>query len=201
MRHENVLEILAPPSAPDEVPCFVAELLVGLDLADTLAFEGALAPPRAVRIAVGVAEGLAAAHALGIVHRDVKPENIFLVHAADGREAVKILDFGLAYLPGDPRGPATISVGTPGYMAPEQAVGAPADPRADVFSLGAVLHEMLTGQLVDSAASGLVPRRSFVAPSPALEAVVARARARDPAARFPSTLELAFALLAVPEAG
>src|SRR6185437_10554262 len=90
-----------PPFEADGVLCFGMELLVGLDLADTLAYSRVLGPPRAVGIASGAAEGLAAAHAAGVVHRDVKPENIFLVHAADGREAVKLLDFGFAYLPGD----------------------------------------------------------------------------------------------------
>src|SRR6185437_12955536 len=130
LRHPNVLEVLEPPFEADGYLCFGMELLVGLDLADTLAYSRVLGPQRAVGIASGAADGLAAAHAAGIVHRDVKPENIFLVHAADGREAVKLLDFGFAWMPEDDghasatadspgSPPAAVAVGTPEYMAPE----------------------------------------------------------------------------------
>src|SRR5262249_13955093 len=126
VRHPNVLEIIDVHVRAAEVPCFAMELLVGLDLADTLGFSRALSSSRAARIAAAAAAGLAAAHDVGIVHRDIKPENIFLVHAADGREVVKLLDFGFARMPGDqderPKGggaPTAVVVGTPEYMAPE----------------------------------------------------------------------------------
>jgi serine/threonine-protein kinase len=181
------------------------ELLVGLDLADTLAYAGTLGSPRAVGIAAAVADGLAAAHAAGVVHRDVKPENIFLVHAADGREAVKILDFGFASTPDDPPAPKRAAPhGTPEYMAPEQTGGAAPSAVADVFSLGVVLFEMLAGRrparASRAARSGSFDA-SFDAPvSPALRATVHHAIEADPARRLPSMLDLRDALLATPEA-
>ncbi len=229
VRHPNLLEVLEPPFASEGELCFVMELLVGLDLADTLAYSRSLGPPRAVGIAAGAADGLAAAHAAGVVHRDVKPENIFLVHAADGREAVKLLDFGFAWVPGDEapgdhglpwrgpghRGPGagTSALGTPEYMAPEQAQGAPARPSADVYSLGIVLYEMLAGRAPfdgeypaiarEHAERPVPPIGGFnpgVALSPELERAVARALAKDPEARFPSMSALRRALLDTPEA-
>jgi eukaryotic-like serine/threonine-protein kinase len=239
VRHPNVLEVLEPPfegfpegvaSGDPPVLCFVMELLVGLDLADTLAYSRTLGAPRAVGIAAGAADGLAAAHAAGVVHRDVKPENIFLVHAADGREAVKLLDFGFAWIPGDEaaptrrtaarsgpptqgRRPRPSALGTPEYMAPEQAQGAPAAPSADIYSLGVVLYEMLAGRAPFDGAYPAIAREHAERPvppigsfnpavtlSPELTAVVACALAKDPAARFPSMSAFRRALLATPEA-
>jgi serine/threonine protein kinase len=225
VRHENVLSVLEPPFERDGVLCFVMELLVGLDLADTLAYSRTLGSQRAVGIAAAAAAGLAAAHAAGVVHRDVKPENIFLVHAADGREAVKLLDFGFASMPRDegpraqapplsPAGrPGPAALGTPEYMAPEQAQGAPARPAADVYALGVVLYEMLAGRTPFTGSYPALARAHAEAPlpplgtwnpaavlSPELEAVVARSLAKDPDDRFASMGELRRALLATPEA-
>jgi serine/threonine-protein kinase len=216
VEHENVIAVLEGPVERDGVLSFVTELLVGLDLADTLAYAGALGPARAVRIACGVAAGLAAAHAAGVIHRDVKPENIFLVHAADGREAVKLLDFGHAWIPGDDPLPVGGRVmGTPEYLAPEAAQGAPVSVQADVYALGVVLFEMLTGhppfagpypEIARLHAEAPVPplRSPHAAPPAALSAelaaAVARALAKDPRARFASMQAFLEALLAVPEA-
>ena len=212
VRHPNVLGVLEAPAPREGELCFVTELLVGLDLADTLGYARSLGPARAVKLAAGAAEGLAAAHAAGVVHRDVKPENIFLVHAADGSEGVKLLDFGFAWMPGDEvgdrlRGEGTV-VGTPEYMAPEQAQGAPAHGTADVYSLGIVLYEMLAGRVPFVGAYPEIahlhaerpPPSLGVSLSPELTAVVARALAKDAAARFPTMDGLARALSAVPEA-
>src|SRR5262249_5949578 len=130
----------------------VMELLEGESLAERLVL-GPIPWRGAAEIASGVAEGLSAAHGKGIIHRDLKPQNLFLTR--DGR--VKILDFGLARREPDPATesvthaltqdgttPGTI-LGTVGYMSPEQVRGDPLDLRTDLFSLGCVLHEMLTG--------------------------------------------------------
>jgi serine/threonine-protein kinase len=215
VRHVNVRAVLQAPFERDGVLSFVMELLVGLDLADTLAYARVLGSTRAVGIAAAAAGGLAAAHVAGVIHRDVKPENIFLVHAADGREAVKLLDFGFASMPGDGAVvPGRAVLGTPEYMAPEQARGAPAHAAADIYSLGVVLYEMLAGRppfagkypsIAGAHAGSPVPPIQGVnpaaSPSAELTAVVERALAKDPDARFPSMLALRSALLATPEAG
>jgi serine/threonine-protein kinase len=212
--HPNVRAVLEPPTESDGALWFAMELLVGLDLADTLAHERVLGPPRAVRIAVEAAEGLGAAHAAGVVHRDVKPENIFLVHEADGREAVKLLDFGFAWMPADEAapGPGPAVVGTPEYMAPEQAQGGPARREADVYALGIVVYEMLAGRVPFVGPYPAIAHRHAEAPLPPiqalhpeaaisaeLEAVVARALAKKPKDRFASMNELRRALLGTPE--
>src|SRR5262249_20692365 len=99
--HPNVVRTGGLERIPDGPPFCTMELLIGLDLADTLAHAGPLDARRALRIAVYAAAGLSAAHTAGVVHLDVKPENVFLVHEPDGGELVKVLDFDLAALPGD----------------------------------------------------------------------------------------------------
>ncbi|MGH7341252.1 MAG: protein kinase domain-containing protein, partial [Candidatus Rokuibacteriota bacterium] len=193
----------------------VTEFLAGETLRQRLE-EGALPVRKLVELAIALAYGLAAAHEAGIVHRDLKPENIFIT--ADDR--AKILDFGLAKLtapepiatgvttlPTTPRAtmPGMV-LGTAGYMAPEQVRGLDADHRADLFAFGAVLYEMLTGQrafrgetpmdVMMAVAREDVP--SLVATRPDLPATLARIVERclekNPAARFQSTRDLAFAL-------
>src|SRR6185503_19544883 len=153
LSHPNILAI-HDFGESDGMAYAVMELLEGETLRDALA-HGALPARRAVAYAIQIAHGLAAAHDKGIVHRDLKPENIFVT--ADGR--LKILDFGLARqdLPAvgpssatlaatvnSPTEPGTV-LGTVGYMAPEQVRGAAVDWRADIFSFGAVLYEMVSG--------------------------------------------------------
>ncbi|WP_438019015.1 serine/threonine-protein kinase [Sorangium sp. So ce315] len=213
VRHPNVLGVEALERAGD-TPCFAMELLVGLDLADTLTFARTLAPARAVRIAADLAAGLEAAHRAGVIHRDVKPENVFLVHAADGREIVKLLDFGFSFIEGQGADGAPVPrvVGTPEYMAPEQAHGAPAAPTADVYSLGIVLYEMLAGRVPFQGPYPAIAAKHGREPPPPLhrvhpgllmsrelDAVVRRALVKDSRGRFPSMAELRQALLATPE--
>jgi eukaryotic-like serine/threonine-protein kinase len=128
---------------------------------------GPLPVADALRIALQIARGLAKAHHLGIVHRDVKPANVMIT--ADG--IIKILDFGIACLPDQAR--ATPLLGTPGYMSPEQERGEIVDPRSDVWSLGVVLEEMLTGRAV-----------------PGIQNVLSRMLAEDPADRYPDAVAL-----------
>ena len=212
VRHPNMLQVEGLERA-GSTPCFAMELLLGLDLADTLASARALLPSRAARIAADAAAGLEAAHRAGVIHRDVKPENVFLVHAADGREIVKVLDFGVSFLQGEDADPAGAPVvGTPEYMAPEQAQGAPPAPAADVYALGIVLYEMLAGRVPFVGGYPAVARSHVREPPPPLhrlhpgllisrdlDSVVRRALVKDPSARFSSMAELRRALLETPE--
>ena len=152
LNHPNVLTLYDVGTA-DGRPYLVMELLDGETLRDCVG-RGAMPAARACEIAAAIARGLAAAHARGIVHRDLKPENVMVTR--DGR--VKILDFGIAKLRvRDPnldqrtvttplRTAADTMLGTAGYMAPEQIRGEPTDERADLFALGAMLFELLTGR-------------------------------------------------------
>jgi hypothetical protein len=136
--HPNVVTVYQAGRAGDEF--FIAMQLVrGTSAADAVRARGPLPVREAARVVLGAARGLAAAHALGLVHRDVKPANVLL--AADG--GVKVADFGLAR---DCAADAVSgAVGTPEYMSPEQAQGLPADPRADLYALGGVWYYLLTG--------------------------------------------------------
>jgi eukaryotic-like serine/threonine-protein kinase len=189
----------------------VMELLEGETLRERLRV-GALPARKAAECAAQVARGLAAAHEKGIVHRDLKPENLFLT--TDGH--VKILDFGLARgatLRGDTSSP-TVSrhtdpgtvLGTAGYMSPEQVRGKEADHRSDIFSLGCVLHEMLTGRRAfarDTAAETMTAilredppevAESGVSAPPALERLVRHCLEKRPEDRFQSAKDVAFDL-------
>lgn len=138
LNHANVLTIY-DLGEYDGALCLVTELLEGETLREVLD-QGKLPPRRAIEIAVQVARGLAAAHERGVVHRDLRPRNLFVT--TDGR--VKILDFGVAG-PVAGEGIAGTFFGTPGYMAPEQVRGEQADARSDVWALGCILYEMLAG--------------------------------------------------------
>ena len=187
----------------------VTELLEGRTLRSVID-GGAVPLARALDYAVQIAEGLAAAHTRGIVHRDLKPENVFVT--TDGR--VKILDFGLAKTVHIPDAAATtltgvgmltgahVVLGTPGYMAPEQVRGEPVDHRADIFAFGCVLYELVGGRRAFGGATTLevlsAILRDTPAPlaslSPALARIVERCLEKEPAARFQSARDLAFAL-------
>ena len=185
----------------------VSELLEGETLGQRLA-RGRLPASQAVRYAVQIAEGLAAAHRRGLVHRDLKPDNIFIT--SDGDRA-KILDFGLAKAvetavsdgPTVPHMtmPGTV-VGTVGYMSPEQVRGAAADQRSDIFSFGVVLFEMLSGRRAfrrDSAADTMSAILNEEPPDipgehPALQGILRRCLAKNPDARYQSARDLAFHL-------
>ncbi len=156
----------------------VLELVRGRTLRTELE-AGAIEPARALRIARGVAAGIGAAHALGIVHRDLKPENVMLVERDGDPDFVKVLDFGIAKVTGpDPRGgPALTSagaiLGTPEYMAPEQALGEAIDARVDLYALGVILFEMLTGKCPFEGGAVTLLRRHVLEPAPAIPAELA----------------------------
>src|SRR5262245_7460912 len=149
--HPNIVEVHDFNTLPGGQPYLVLELLVGESL-DARMRRGPIAPDQVARIAGQIAAALAAAHRAGVVHRDLKPQNVFLVPREDelGGELVKVLDFGISKI----RGSQTVKtqdstiLGTPQYMAPEQATGnhAAVDPRTDVFALGAIVYEMLVGR-------------------------------------------------------
>ena len=174
---------------------FVMERLDGETLAALLA-RGALPEARARELGAAIADGLAAAHALGIVHRDLKPGNVML---AD--DTPKLVDFGIArHVAGDDPLTTGTRIGTPAYMAPEQLAGGLIAPGIDVWALGVVLFEMVTGRLPFDTAGGASPQ--LVAPAPRLTApvsasyaaLVARCLERDPALRPRAIADLARAL-------
>jgi serine/threonine-protein kinase len=197
----------------------VLELVRGPSLADVMR-EGPVAPRRALVIARQVLDGLDHAHGQGLVHRDLKPENLILTRAGEpGREyeLVKILDFGLvklldaaaAAIGGDVLTRTGITFGTPMYMAPEQALGRAVDRRADLYALGVMLFEMLTGvppfsgkdpaSLLRAHVGTPPPRLSAVAAgapwlTPAIEALVGGALVKKPDDRFPSAAVMRAAL-------
>jgi serine/threonine-protein kinase len=145
--HEHIIDITDYGETDDGLVYLVMELLEGKPLAVELA-KGPIALSRAVEITTQIASALARAHELDVIHRDIKPDNIYLVDGQGRRDYVKLLDFGLAHMKGELRLTATGAVfGTPEYMAPEQARGAPLTFAADLYSVGCVLFQMLTGQL------------------------------------------------------
>jgi serine/threonine protein kinase len=141
--HPHIVAVTDFQDNPNEPPFIVMERLVGESLGELLEREPMVDPTRAVRIAEQTLSALAAAHEAGLVHRDVKPDNIFLCRTDTNAEIVKLLDFGVAKaMEAQPHGKLTSTgaiVGTLVYMAPEQARGEPIDARADVYALGACL--------------------------------------------------------------
>ncbi len=214
LNHPNILAVY-DVGQHDGSPYIVSELLEGETLRERLA-AGALPVRKALEYAVQIAQGLAAAHEKGIVHRDLKPENV--VVTGDGR--VKILDFGLAKLTQaepveagisalpttPPHTQAGIVLGTFGYMSPEQVRGLVADHRADIFALGTLLYEMLSGQRAfrgDTAADSMTAILKEDPPDlpvaerripPALDRIVNRCLEKNPANRFQTAVDLTFAI-------
>jgi serine/threonine protein kinase len=211
IRHPNVVDIYDFVTAGRDIYT-VMELLVGQDLHHAIYTEGRpFTPERAVAILVQICAGLQAAHDRNIIHRDLKPANVFLTRrGSSDDEFVKLLDFGLAKLE-RAEGRMTregVVLGTPEYMAPEQARGAPLDCRADIYGVGCLAFHMLTGcQLFAGGSYAEVMVRHVKEPAPslrrlnsslpeALERVVLRALAKDPAARPPSSRAMAEELAA-----
>jgi serine/threonine-protein kinase len=198
--HPNVVRVYGVHEPEGEPPYAVMELLEGEPLHVVLAREERLAPATVLAIARGAARGLAAAHDAGIVHCDVKPENLFVV----GREkSVRVLDFDLSWMPGAPEhGERHVLRGTAKYMAPEQIVGDQVDARTDVYSLGVVLFRLLTGHLPFDLELGAtllwhqvvspIPPPSWLVDEldPRLDAIVVRATRKNPENRYRDMTEL-----------
>jgi serine/threonine-protein kinase len=174
----------------------VMELLTGESLTNLLARGVKLPLEQQVEIMMRVAEGLAFAHSRGIIHRDVKPANLFVT--TDGQ--VKILDFGVARIASSKLTRSGLLVGTPDYMSPEQVMGLVVDPRSDVFSAGAVFYQLLTGRKPFAAKRlpDVLNRVRLEAPEPVTEAeapaeltaIVMKALEKDPAQRYQRTVEM-----------
>ncbi len=217
--HEHIVDISDFGETPTGQCYFVMEYLEGEDLANVLAREGTVAPARAADLVLQCARALGAAHSKGIVHRDMKPENIFLTHREANEDFVKIVDFGIAKMsdvetPGAPGRKLTktgMIFGTPEYMSPEQAGGKELDHRVDIYALGVILYEMVTGRVpfVGDSFMGILTQHMFETPLPLrkvnpqvevsseLDAVIFRALAKDPDERYQTMEELAEAIAAV----
>jgi serine/threonine-protein kinase len=201
--HPNVVTLRDRGRMHDDTPFIVLELLLGETLGEYLLREGRVRGDRLPRIAWQAAAGLAAAHRVGIVHRDVKPDNLFLCGPVGEPHSVKVLDFGLAKAPSPQSSNAAPSVkGTLEYMAPEQVVAEPVDARADVYALGVVMFRALTGELPfdDVCVTDLLSHhlKSAAPPpswlvddlDPALDRVVLTATRKHPGNRYASMDDL-----------
>jgi serine/threonine-protein kinase len=204
--HPNCISVI--DYGVEGLPYLVMDLVEGTPLRSLIA-QGRLPPRRAVSIARQVLAGLEYAHAHGVIHRDVKPENILVEQTSGLEDHVRLLDFGLAKLmDGGSKATVGVCLGTPSYMAPEQMDEAPVDKRVDIYTTGIVLYEMLTGKkpfdgkeiseiFLQQLESSPPPFRKVLpgVPLPAdLEAIVMRALEKSPAERFPSALKMRDAL-------
>jgi serine/threonine-protein kinase len=214
--NEHIVDISDFGETPNGASYFVMELLDGEDLANVLAREGTLPLSRAADIVTQCARALAAAHAKGIVHRDMKPENVFLTRRENRPDFVKIVDFGIAKMsdvetagqPGRKLTKTGMIFGTPEYMSPEQAGGKALDHRVDIYALGVIFFELLTGRVPFSGDTfmGVLTQHMFEAPpslvqaNPAIqvpdsvETFVRKSLAKDPGDRFQTCDELIAAL-------
>jgi serine/threonine protein kinase/Tol biopolymer transport system component len=213
LNHPNILAVHLMGTYQG-APYLVSELLEGANLREQMK-RGPLPPHKAIEYAVQIARGLAAAHTKGIVHRDLKPENLFVTN--DGH--VKILDFGLAKLRqgpserNEPDSEEGLVMGTAGYMSPEQVRGQGVDHRTDIFALGAILFEMLSGQRAFKKATAAETMSAILhedtsdisqlvpAAPPALHRIVRRCLEKNREQRFQSASDLAFALEALSDSG
>jgi serine/threonine protein kinase len=179
----------------------VMEWVDGRLLRQVLNETGKLPPDRAVKIALGVAEALEYIHTHGVVHRDLKPENIMI----DGEDHIKLIDFGIAANVGSRRltfAKFSQTMGTPDYISPEQVKGKRGDARSDIYALGVMLYEMLTGKVPFTGANAFIimndrllnnpmpPREIDPEISPQLQEIIYRAIERDPNKRYPNAHEM-----------
>ncbi len=210
IEHENIVDIL-DFGHTDALPVyFVMEFLEGNDLRKEIKQRGPMKWPRARQILLQIVSALAAAHNKSIVHRDVKPANIFLIRRPNGEEFVKVLDFGIAKVIEDTLGGLTHGhtmtnglLGTVAYMAPEQARGETIDARTDIYATGVVAYQMMTGRVPFKGSNPFmvleqhvnerpVPPRQRIEDIPAeAETIILRCLEKDPADRYASMAELA----------
>jgi len=221
LNHPNIVSVAGFGTSTDARPFLVMEHLRGHTLREEIEARGSLPLAESVRHLRELLSGLSAAHALGIVHRDIKPDNLFLATLSTGANVLKILDFGIArVLPGAPsHAPRPLSlptatgevIGTPRFLSPEAAVGVRVDTRADLYAAALVFYTMLTGrgpfdhvedyvELMEAHAREAPPPPSTLSPvplPPGLDLLVLRALAKDPTARFQTAEALAAELARV----
>jgi serine/threonine-protein kinase len=219
LQHPNVVRVEDLDTTDDGQPFIVMEYVEGESLRGIVQRTGPLGVPRALDLAAQACLALSAAHGLGILHRDIKPDNILIIAGPDGRETAKVLDFGLAKVlsgfqgaTGQAATSTGIMMGTPHYMAPEQALAQKSvDGRVDLYALGVVLYEMLTGNVpFDSdtpmgivyqhiQAVAVPPGEAYPALGipPAVSALVMKAMEKDPANRYASAEEMHAAIVAL----
>jgi serine/threonine protein kinase len=215
VRHRNIVDVTDFVELDDGTTYIIMELLDGTSLGKWA--RTGIELPRALGVLVQICDGLAAAHQVGVVHRDLKPDNVIVVPTEDGAEVAKLLDFGVAKLlnrDDEDIGFQTAAgsvIGTPAYMSPEQAGGLPVDARSDIYSLGAIMYELFTGQPMFRGRSfGEYVRKHLtenpVPPrqtprggdlDPRLEALILRSLEKDPARRHGDIVELRDALLGI----
>jgi hypothetical protein len=216
LMHPNTVRVFDYGATEDGLWYYVMELLEGETLAQHVTRLGALSPARAVHMVGQAARALGEAHEHGIVHRDVKPENLFITSLGGEHDFVKVLDFGIAKVQSADGGMTDTGcvLGTPAYISPEVATGLEADARSDVYGLGGVMYFLLCGRAPFEAesAGALIyahVHEQVASPSTILgrnlpadvEAVVMRALEKDPSARYQTAAELALALASCSLAG
>ena len=218
IEQENVVEITDFGSTPNGSVFFVMEFLNGEDLSKTVKKGGPLPWSRVKPIMLQICAALTAAHDAGIIHRDMKPENCYRIKRGGGEDFIKVLDFGIAKVTsedGETGGKGLTRTGmifgTPEYMSPEQAKGEKVDHRVDVYAVGVILYELLTGRVPFTADTfmGILTKHMFEAPPapstvvpgleipPQVEAIILKALQKDREYRFQSMRELAAAIEAV----
>jgi serine/threonine-protein kinase len=193
--HRHIVDVLDVALQPDGTPYLVLELLFGESLGQLLRREKILARELALQVFRATAEGLAAAHAVSIIHRDVKPDNVFLVGPQGEPHGLKVLDFGFAKLLASPTGITVggVAVGTVDYMAPEQTVSDLPDARTDVYGLGILMFRALAGHVpfessenADTLAAQLLRAPTREIPDPDLDRIVRKALKKRPEHRYAS---------------
>ena len=211
INHPNVVEITDFGKTPDGQPFFVMEYLQGKDLSQLVGEDGPMSWKRVRNIILQVCNALQAAHEQGIVHRDMKPGNVVLVKRGNNPDHVKVLDFGIAKVLGqeaDAKGltQSGMVVGTPEYMSPEQGWGQPVDHRGDIYALGVLIFELLTGKIpfTGTTMMEVLNRHMFEVPDvkhPSIPdevgAIILKAMQKDRSLRFQSMNELSAAVEAV----
>jgi len=218
LTHPNTVQVFDYGQASDGTVFYAMEYLTGLSLEELVRARGPLPPARVIFVLRQLCGALAEAHAIGLIHRDVKPSNVILCSRGGLHDVAKLLDFGLVrmqptHASGAGLTQAGMIFGTPTYMSPEQAIGGGLDPRSDIYSLGALAYSLLTGQPpfvrdslvqvlaahIDEPVTPLSNRCSDIPED--LEAVVLRCLAKDPEERFPDATSVAQALDACRSAG